>query len=148
MFPGLFARSNCPLFFSLSLRTSVVFKVGAYTGIISAGKFQVLKGAIFIAEKITLKEDKHLGRMSEEFCMIQNQVPRDPDEDVGAFSDRGDSRSVVWDGEGYAVGLLFTGQPVMNAEQQRLTHVTPIHDIFDDIRSFTDRQITDILVAE
>ena len=65
----------------------------------------------------------------------------------GKFCAPGDSGSVVWDIRGCVVGLIFRGIRVTNSDDEGFGYVTPIEDVFKDIKDFSKGQITDIRVA-
>ncbi|KAK3362336.1 hypothetical protein B0T25DRAFT_467549 [Lasiosphaeria hispida] len=118
-----------------------VFKVGATT-VATMGKFSTMKSDVNIAE------DRHLvAGLSEEFSYVQggNLVEGPGD---ASFATKGDSGSVVWDKEGRAVGLLFTGQVPQGAEKETLVYVTPIHNVFEDIKRFSGGGIKEIRIVE
>ncbi|KAK3358076.1 hypothetical protein B0T25DRAFT_451417 [Lasiosphaeria hispida] len=119
-----------------------LFKLGTTTGA-TAGSFSQLKPMVRLAK------DRHVQAflkardrpyLSDEFQFFghtsKNWVAKE-----------GDSGSVVFDDEGRAVGLLFGGQMVQNAACS-YAYVTPIEDVFADIRLFSNGQITEIRIAE
>lgn len=53
---------------------------------------------------------------------------------IQRLGQEGDSGSVVWDGEGHPLGLLFRGQ--ISEHKHDLTFVTPMEYIFDHIKAF------------
>ncbi|KAH7322825.1 hypothetical protein B0I35DRAFT_426544 [Stachybotrys elegans] len=60
----------------------------------------------------------------------------------------GDSGSVAFDKDGYAVGLIFSGitpQQVIARKTHAFTFVTPIEDVLEDIKALTD--VVDIRLA-
>jgi len=117
---------------------ALVFKVGAGSGPTSGAFSKVRVGVDF-------KEGAHLeavmGReKSREFIFIEDPAS-------ARFSHRGDSGSVVFDEEGRAAGLLLRGHKPLGAVNQCL-YITPIEDVFDDIKTFSKGGITDIRIAE
>jgi hypothetical protein len=54
---------------------------------------------------------------------------------------------VVFDEGGRAVGLVFRGLMAQQAANS-YTFITPIEDVFADIRAFSKGGITDIRIAE
>lgn len=59
----------------------------------------------------------------------------------------GDSGSVVFNTFGCALGLLFRGYQAQ-ATSGSHTLITPIEDVFADIKAFFNNQITDIRIAK
>lgn len=121
-----------------------IYKLGTTTGV-SVGKYQETKG------DVTLSEDQHVAmpKLSEEFAYIQGgEVGEEARVIDQVFSAAGDSGSVVWDKKGRAVGLVFRGQKPTGVLATRLTYVTPIHDVLEDIKAFSNGGITDIRIAE
>jgi len=57
----------------------------------------------------------------------------------------GDSGVVVFDHAGRAVGLLFGGQRHWAGRQ---CFVTPLHDVFEDIKAFSDGSVTAVRIAQ
>lgn len=68
-------------------------------------------------------------------------VPVENDEET-EFAAPGDSGSIVYNGEGQALGLLFRGNP-----RTHLAYVTPLNDVFDDIKAFSEDKVTDVRIA-
>lgn len=123
-------------------QTENIFKVGATTGA-SIGIFDSMKGGV------KFPEDRHVmgdNINSEEFAYIQDGNLNDEYALRQAFVNKGDSGSVVWDREGHLAGLLFSGQAPHQAGKT-LMYVTPIHDVFEDIKAFSQGNISDIRVA-
>jgi hypothetical protein len=117
-----------------------VYKVGATTEA-TIGKFSQMKA------NVKISEDQHLlSGNSEEFCYIQGGTLK---EKYGGFPFAllGDSGSVVWDKEGRAAGLLYRGQRPQKTGQT-FHYVTPIHDVFEDIKKFSGGAIKEIRIAE
>ncbi|KAK0715993.1 hypothetical protein B0H67DRAFT_554408 [Lasiosphaeris hirsuta] len=118
-----------------------VYKLGATTEA-TVGRFNGMKSEVNIAQ------DRHLvGGDSEEFSYIQGGELIKGFDGHQAFATKGDSGSVVWDEEGRAVGLLFRGQTAQQVIET-IVYVTPIHDVFEDIKKFSQGAITEIRIAE
>ncbi|KAF5702036.1 hypothetical protein FMUND_13654 [Fusarium mundagurra] len=121
---------------------SNVWKLGT-TSKLTAGKFSHFKN------DVKLTEESHMPQtVSNEYCFVYTNRPKDP-----AFSGPGDSGAVVFDDKGCIVGLLFRGQVPNKAGAggTGVTFVTPIEDVFSDIKKFTKGtkfEITDIRVAQ
>ncbi|KAK3345842.1 hypothetical protein B0T25DRAFT_611784 [Lasiosphaeria hispida] len=117
-----------------------LYKVGVTTEA-TVGKFSQMKG------DINITEDGHLlPGVSEEFTYIQGGTLQ---KDAGGtpLVMKGDSGSVVWDEEGRVAGLLFRGQ-IPQAADKTLVYVTPIHDVFEDIKKLSGGAIKEIRIAE
>lgn len=114
------------------------YKVGASTGL-TIGEFNRLKSGVTLADR------KHVTRKSDEFAFLASAETEEGDD---RFSAVGDSGSVVWNKQGQAVGLLFSGQKPQQTERGTITYVTPIEDVFEDIKAFSKGAITDIRIAE
>ncbi|KAG7292834.1 hypothetical protein NEMBOFW57_002879 [Staphylotrichum longicolle] len=117
-----------------------IYKNGTSTGP-TIGVFSHIKS------DVRIHDDAHLVtalgpdiRTSEEFVYIG-----DPQSDW--LAKNGDSGSVVFDREGRAVGLLFRGHRAQNANNT-YCYITPIEDIFNDIKDFSKGSITEIRIAE
>jgi hypothetical protein len=117
-----------------------VFKVGASTGP-TAGELLKVKS------HVSVQHDRHVNNemggetyYSNEFMFIGN--PRS-----AYLAYHGDSGSVAFDEEGRAVGLVFRGLMAQQAANS-YTFITPIEDVFADIRAFSKGGITDIRIAE
>lgn len=124
-----------------------MFKVGTVTGP-TAGLFSGSKG------KVRIEEDKHVqyymrslqGRscsLSDEFLFMGFPVPAEH-----WIAMNGDSGSVVFNSDGAAVGLLLTGGRRLTHGVSSYAYITPIEDVFADIKAFSNGQITDIRIAE
>jgi hypothetical protein len=120
---------------------TAVFKSSAITGARS-GVFHRFK-----ADACSISEDKYLGlKKSSQYVCIGKSLGRLVYTD-SRFVDKGDSGCAVFDRQGRAVGLLFTGlQPQRGLEGY--AYVTPIEDVFEDIKKFAKGGITDIRIAE
>jgi hypothetical protein len=123
-------------------RVNNVWKLGTASKL-TAGKFSHFKN------DVKLTEESHMPqRVSKEYCFVYTNRPKDP-----AFPNHGDSGSVVFDDKGCIVGLLFRGQVLNQAALggTGVTYVTPIEDVFLDIKKFTrgtECEITHIRVAQ
>ncbi|EEU44453.1 uncharacterized protein NECHADRAFT_85007 [Fusarium vanettenii 77-13-4] len=130
----------------MALGTSV-WKVGATSGP-SHGVYSEYK------VKCTLKDDAHVtaikvdgrtvtvSKYSEQFVIIGNNRPGEVE---GRFCGPGDSGAVVFNAQGEAVGFLFSGQ---TPDQTRAGYglVTPIEEVFADIKGCAKDQIEDIRI--
>ncbi|KAK3350196.1 hypothetical protein B0T25DRAFT_550012 [Lasiosphaeria hispida] len=123
-----------------------LFKLGTSTGV-TVGLFSHVKSMVKFAGDRHV--EAHMGPqnprcryLSDEFMYIGH-----PDVRKHWFAKKGDSGSVVFDTEGRAVGLLFRGQMVQQVVDSH-AYITPIEDVFEDIKDFAKGQITDIRIAE
>ncbi|KAK1762459.1 hypothetical protein QBC33DRAFT_551924 [Phialemonium atrogriseum] len=117
----------------------LVYKVGASTGA-TVGVFSKVKNDCSVAE------DRYVGRgFSEEYVFI-GRCNANVNSDV-RFADIGDSGAVVFDKRGRALGVVFTGQTPQQAGSDGYCFVTPIEDVFRDIKEFSKGDITDIRIA-
>ncbi|KAI8714662.1 hypothetical protein NCS52_01186600 [Fusarium sp. LHS14.1] len=125
-----------------------VWKVGATSGP-SHGVYSEYK------VKRTLKDDAHVtairidgrtvtvSKYSEQFVIIGHNRPGEVE---GRFCGPGDSGAVVFNARGEAVGLLFSGQmPDLSRVGYGL--VTPIEEVFADIKACAKDQTEDIRIA-
>ncbi|KAK3364312.1 hypothetical protein B0T25DRAFT_493098 [Lasiosphaeria hispida] len=122
----------------------LVFKVGTTTGATS-GMFSHIKSKVKFEEDRHVQEymkGQHRPYLSDEFLHVAY-----PGADKNWFSKKGDSGSVVFDMDGRAVALLFSGQMALDALNS-WSFVTPIEDVFNDIKAFSKQEITDIRIAE
>ncbi|KAG9508200.1 hypothetical protein J7337_001763 [Fusarium musae] len=121
---------------------SNVWKLGTTTKL-TAGQFSEFKN------DVQLSEESHMSQaLSNEYCFVYNNIVNQ-----GPFSGHGDSGAVTFDEKGCIVGLLFRGQvpKQVNPGTRGLTYVTPIEDVFLDIKKFTKGtkcEIIDIRVAQ
>ncbi|KAF5571550.1 hypothetical protein FPHYL_297 [Fusarium phyllophilum] len=140
-------RSMLPLELRASHLPSIrnadnVWKLGTTTKL-TAGQFSQFKN------NVKLSEESHmLQTLSNEYCFVYNNIA-----DEAPFSGPGDSGAAVFDEKGCIVGLLFRGQVLkqVNPGRSGLTYVTPIEDVFSDIKKLTkgtEGEITDIRVAQ
>ena len=121
-----------------------IFKVGTSTGP-TAGLFSELKSKVSCVEDahvLPYMVSKHRPYLSDEFLYLGF-----PDPAEFWLAKKGDSGSVVFDGDGAAVGLLFRGHMAQQA-MGSYAYITPIEDVFEDIKAFSKKQITDIRIAE
>jgi hypothetical protein len=111
------------------------YKQGAATGS-TVGKLSVVKTFC------SIEEEKHLGsrRYSIEyiFCGAQATPTR-------SFTGQGDAGAVVYDQEGRILGIVFRGQ-MPQQSKQGYTMVTPIEDVFEDIKTMSKGEVEDIRV--
>ncbi|KAJ6441114.1 putative AC transposase [Purpureocillium lavendulum] len=97
---------------------AIYFGKSGVSGLI-AGYMNCVKSDVCIAE------DKHLGAARNS--------------DSGAW---------VWNEDSQLVGMVFAGMRTASGNtQDPLTYVTPIRDVFDDIRAFSGGRITEVRVA-
>ncbi|KAL6355808.1 hypothetical protein LRP88_09391 [Fusarium phalaenopsidis] len=117
-----------------------VWKVGATSGPTN-GTFNKYK------VKCTIKDHVHVADTprcySKEFVVIGNEISSQGQS--GRLCGPGDSGSVVFDARGQAIGLLFGGQVPSQTAGYGL--VTPIKDVFEDIKACSEGQIEDIRIA-
>ncbi|KAK3364269.1 hypothetical protein B0T25DRAFT_493064 [Lasiosphaeria hispida] len=121
-----------------------IFKVGTTTGA-TGGLFSQIKPRVRFVEDAHVKpymKSQHRPYLSNEFMYIGLPEPGEP-----WLAKKGDSGSVVFDTEGRAVGLLFRGHMAQQATSS-YAYITPIEDVFADIKAFSNSQITDIRIAE
>ncbi|KAF5620778.1 hypothetical protein F52700_11104 [Fusarium sp. NRRL 52700] len=116
-------------------RTLHGWKLGATTGA-TAGEFHEIRF------QVDLADDRYLGVETSTEIAFQSL-----DTNIGPFSSRGDSGSVVYDESGGIVGLVFRGQVVNNGGKP-LVYVTPIEHVFSSIKGAHRKdEIEDIRVA-
>ncbi|KAK3364739.1 hypothetical protein B0T24DRAFT_583621 [Lasiosphaeria ovina] len=115
------------------------FKMGASTGC-TAGELSYVQTNCTIAEEKYMVGRSKKDRMSTEFVFAP--VELDP---MIRFGNRGDSGAVVFDKLGRVMGLLFTGQRPHQTDSGYIM-VTPIEDVFADIKEFSRGQVEDIRV--
>ncbi|RSM11418.1 hypothetical protein CEP52_002997 [Fusarium oligoseptatum] len=117
-----------------------VWKVGVTSGP-THGTFSEYK------VKCTTEDDGHAaskpGYCSEEFVIVGNNISSQGH--GGRFWGPGDSRTVVFDARGQAIGLLFGGQ--VPAQTAGYGLVTLIEDVFEDIKVSSQGQIGNIRIA-
>ncbi|KAK0644634.1 hypothetical protein B0T16DRAFT_418009 [Cercophora newfieldiana] len=126
------------------LQGSYVFKKGAISGI-SAGKYSKT------AANVTVHEDPHIAKglptpLSTELAFVHQGTVNHGY--ASLFARNGDSGSIVWDEDGRALGLVFTGQKVTGANKHKLVYITPLEEVFDDIKKLSGGRITHIRIAE
>ena len=142
LFPKAF---NVPLkhstFYSIRDMKSgdLVYKYGVATGYTS-GTYHRYK------VDCRIRHDKYMGmRPSGEFLFVPHETL-----EIGGtplFASNGDSGSVVFNRLGYVIGLLFTGQKPKESTDTGYALITPIEDVFADIKKFADGAITDIRIS-
>ncbi len=66
----------------------------------------------------------------------------------GRFADQGNSGSILFDEAGRAVGLLFSGMSPQQTGKAGCCLMTPIEDVFKDIKAYSKGQIVDIRIAQ
>jgi len=112
------------------------FKVGARTKQ-TAGYYSEFKS------KCKVKHDRHLQTIpSSEFVFVGYTGSSG-----STFADCGDSGAVVFNAFGQLIGLAFTGQSPQGANKG-YTLVTPIEDVFEDIKAMSKGEIVDVRVAQ
>ncbi|KAK3352427.1 hypothetical protein B0T25DRAFT_500520 [Lasiosphaeria hispida] len=113
------------------------FKMGASTRC-TAGQLSWVKTTCTITEEKYMAGRSQKERRSTEYVFAP--IHLDP---TIRFGNRGDSGAVVFDKLGRVMGLLFTGErPQQCAAGYSL--VTPIEDVFADIKEFSCGQVEDI----
>ncbi|KAK7403238.1 hypothetical protein QQX98_011010 [Neonectria punicea] len=110
-----------------------VFKVGARTQA-SVGTYSNYKPNCWIAD------DKYMKRGVSSEVLVMGLGKEE-------FANRGDSGAVVFDEQGRVIGLLFSGQKPQQTNSGYAL-VTPIEDVFQDIKNFSNQAITDIRIAQ
>jgi hypothetical protein len=115
-----------------------VYKMGANTGI-SLGLFDGFKPDCKIHDERQTGLDNLL---STEYMFI-GRPDHNPDDD--RFADVGDSGAVVFDEQGRALGMLFTGQSPQQCGRG-MCLVTPIEEIFEDIKALC-KDVTAVRIA-
>ncbi|KAK0702350.1 hypothetical protein B0H67DRAFT_650387 [Lasiosphaeris hirsuta] len=116
------------------LQESYVFKKGAISGV-SAGKYSKTPA------DVAVHEDPYIARglqtpLSTELGYVHQGVVNQGH--ASLFARDGDSGSIVWDEDGRALGLVFTGQKVTGAKKHKLVYITPLDEVFDDINRRVD----------
>ncbi|KAK4155595.1 hypothetical protein C8A00DRAFT_31542 [Chaetomidium leptoderma] len=115
------------------------YKIGTSTGA-TVGVFNSVQTDCKIGD------EKYMGLKnpySTEYTFI-GHAHHSPD---GRFGDFGDSGAVVFDEEGRALGLLFTGQSPNQCPPYGINFVIPIEDVFEDIKAFSKGKITGVRIA-
>ncbi|KAK1834231.1 hypothetical protein QBC39DRAFT_431989 [Podospora conica] len=106
------------------------FKLGATTGA-TAGRLSAYSNTVKIGEENHLRL-RRPNFYSNEYCFVD------------AFAGGGDSGAAVYDEVGRIIGLVFRGQQPHQAGTERLTYVTPIEDIFKDIKDISQGDVVGI----
>ncbi len=117
----------------------MVYKVGSSTKI-TMGRFQRIKTGCRIGD------EKYMGlenAYSSEYVFV-GVADQTPD---NRFGDFGDSGAVVFDGRGAVVGLLFTGHRPHQRQPYGLCLVTPIKEVFEDIKALSKNTVTSVRIA-
>ena len=119
------------------LPKALYFGKGAVTGFF-AGYINGTKSDVL------LRDDTHLGLgRSEELIMVN------PQEEHQRAARPSDSGAWVWNEDSQLVGMVFGGvNPTSGEPRDLLTYVTPIHDVFEDIKDFSGGLIVEIRVAD
>ncbi|KAK3934935.1 hypothetical protein QBC46DRAFT_398578 [Diplogelasinospora grovesii] len=118
-----------------------MFKIGASTTS-TMGTFSDIKPDCIISEERYMVGRREAELRSSEYMFVD--VVGIARKEI--FGNRGDSGSIVWDDEGRAMGLLFTGQTPHQTEE-RYCLVTPIEDVFKSIKEMSGGNIEDIRIA-
>ncbi|KAK0725662.1 hypothetical protein B0H67DRAFT_551171 [Lasiosphaeris hirsuta] len=126
------------------LQESYVFKKGAISGV-SAGKYSKTPADVAVHEDLHIAKGLQTPLSTELGYVHQGTVNQGH---ASLFARNGDSGSIVWDEEGRALGLVFTGQKVTGAKKHKLVYVTPLDEVFDDIKKFSGGRTTHIRIAE
>ncbi|KAK4455299.1 hypothetical protein QBC34DRAFT_432654 [Podospora aff. communis PSN243] len=126
--------------------SELIYKVGTSTGP-TAGMYNEAKAKVHLPDDAHVQPYmgfKYRSHFSDEFLYTGLPIPaRDK-----WLAKSGDSGSVVFDKDGAAVGLVFRGPHVAQKASSSWAYVTPIEDIFADIKAFSKGGITDIRIAE
>ncbi|KAK5660009.1 hypothetical protein OQA88_13477 [Cercophora sp. LCS_1] len=121
---------------------TIVYKVGATTGP-TAGVFMYQKATVKIADDAYLfgAPSRGISENSTEFVYMRLPQLRN-----GVVGKKGDSGSVAFDRHGCALGLLFRGYQAQDSAEH--VFITPIEDVFEDIKAFSKGKILEIRIAE
>lgn len=118
----------------LTKAKTLMFKMGAKSGPTTA-VYSEFRGCLGISEAIYVANN----RKTDEHYFIPSQPRRSRTEVNLAVG--GDSGAVVYNDEGKVVGLLFRGLAPQQISEYSdsfpYTYVTPIEDVFADIKEFT-----------
>jgi len=121
-----------------------VFKNGASTTCTMGYLSKIKTDCVISEEKYMSKGDsvprRSLSSLRSREFVVKAEVRR-----AGRFGNRGDSGAIVWDAQGRAVGVLFTGQQPQGTEEGYCL-VTPIEDVFEDIKDRSRGNILDIRI--
>jgi hypothetical protein len=121
--------------------TDLVYKHGASTRW-TVGIFSKIKTDCSMSEERYMEGRTTEQRKSTEHVFLGMR----DNSNRTTFSNRGDSGAIVWDSNGRALGLLFTGQqPQQTTDGYSL--VIPVEDVFDSIKEMTKGKITDVRIA-
>lgn len=120
---------------TLTKQDTLMFKMGARSGP-TAAQYSKCKGCLGISESTYISDN----RKTDEHYFVPCQ-PRESENEL-SLAVSGDSGAVVYDDEGKVVGLLFRGlapqQISKGSDKFPYTYVTPIEDVFADIKAFTE----------
>lgn len=117
-----------------------LYKVGATTGP-TIGRFNGYKA------DVRLHDDGHVeSSPSLEHTLIAANIRGGATRYNPPFVDYGDSGSVVFDGSGRLIGLVTGGHIPQQADTMGFVYVTPIEQVFQDIKDFFAGQVTDVRV--
>lgn len=117
----------------------LVYKVGSSTKA-TVGHFQQIK------TKCRIGDEKCMGLQdaySSEYAFV-GVAEQTPD---SRFGDFGDSGAVAFDGTGTAVGLLLTGLSPHQCRDYAVCLVTPIEEVFEDIKTSSKGTITGVRIV-
>ncbi|SPN96495.1 uncharacterized protein DNG_00023 [Cephalotrichum gorgonifer] len=118
----------------------LAFKLGARSG-------QTLGSYSRYRTDSKVKYDEYMGaQMSSQYVFVPHGG-KDDGSSSTPFADEGDSGAVVYNASGEGLGLLFTGQVPKEAGGQGYFLVTPMEDVFKDIKSLSRGEITDIRLS-
>jgi len=114
------------------------YKVGASTKC-TLGVLSMIKPDCAVREDKYISNRTNYERNSEEFVFFSEGRR------TMIFANRGDSGAIVWDPLGRPLGLLFTGKQPHECDT-RYSLVTPIKDVFDDIKTFSRGVIEEVQI--
>ncbi|KAK3364776.1 hypothetical protein B0T24DRAFT_537214 [Lasiosphaeria ovina] len=123
-----------------------LFKNGASTAC-TMGNLSKTKTDCVISEERYMSKADSVPRRSPSSLRSREFVVKAEVRRAGRFGDRGDSGAMVWDAQGRVVGMLFTGQQPHGTEEG-YSLVTPIEDIFEDIKDKSGGNILDIRIPD
>lgn len=121
----------------------VVYKIGSTTGP-TGGRFSIPKMDVSLSEDRHVQEfmaKKQRSYLSKEYIFFGMGKGNN------ILAKKGDSGSVVFDKHGNAIGLLFRGCQA-NLEADSYAFITPIEDVFADIKAYSGNKILDIRIVK
>lgn len=119
----------------------VGYKYGATTGA-TCGIFDELR------TDIDLVDTRHLGDGKDRFKSSEHTFVINFENAGDSVLARGDSGSILFDEEGCALGLLFTGCQPTSADRQGHAFVTPIEYVFNHIVQSSNGRILEVRIAQ